>query len=455
MGILDSMFGGGGGGQEQAPQGPQSPGVLGRMQAQYAPGAYEAVQQASRQKAVYDAAMQTQGMSPQIAQALAMSPQFFGAQQQSYLPQATQITPLQNSDGSQRLVQTSNPGGVAGHGHSLSGIPITEPPGTTPAPEQAAGAQGATPTTPATQGAADDANTPAPIPGAKNTLQGMPGGTDQILAQIQANQAAGKNPMLGVPEMYRGMAQAVREGRETLKDITSARGAPTRNIVNAIIQTAEPEFDENMNEARNNYRKQYVSGKATDIGGQVKSLNKLAGHANAMADAAKEMDNIGMGGFGGLAHPVNKLANAIYTTPGAGLKRASDLYNNELSSYVSGKGGSGVEERKARDEAFSPNRTPQEMGKSLLTDIEFLQKQIEGNEQHRNQVFSDPKMAGKFPLASPEAVAQLNQAKVKAHKLVGDYDEWSQTPEGQGLAGVNNTLTAPKAGLPPGWKFVK
>ena len=48
MGILDSMFGGGS--QDQSQQGPQSPGILGRMQAQYAPGAYAAHEQALQQQ---------------------------------------------------------------------------------------------------------------------------------------------------------------------------------------------------------------------------------------------------------------------------------------------------------------------------------------------------------------------------------------------------------------------
>ncbi len=447
MGILDSMFGGG---QAQT-QGPQSPGILSRMQAQYAPGAYEAVQQAQRQRAVYDAAMQSKDMSPQVAQALAMSPQFFGAQQGSYLPQPTQVTPINQPDGGQTLVQTSNPGGGAGHGLSMSGLPITEPPGTTTAPARAAGA--APP--PDAQGS------PAQAPNAQptNTLQGMPGSTQAVLKQIEANKAAGLDPTAGIPEYYKGMATAVLEGRETLKDITSQRGAPTKNIINAITQAIDPQFDESMNEARNVYRKGYVSGKATDIGGQVKSLNKLSGHANAMADAATNIDNVGMGGASILARPINALGNVINSTPKAGLQRAADLYNNELSTYVSGKGGSGVEERKERTAAFDPNATPQQLGQTLLTDIDFLEKQMEGNEQHRNAVWGD-KQAQKFPLVSPQALEQLNQAKIKAHKLVGDYDEWSKSPEGQ-KAGVSpkgadvNLLKPGDTGLPPGWKVVK
>ncbi len=450
MGLLDML---GLGSESETPGATNRLGLLDRVQANYAPNVYQAKQDQARQAAVYGGAMQTPGMSPQTAQALSMSPQFFQAQQGAYLPQGPQVTPVQNADGSQTLIQQSNPGGGAGHGVSISGIPITEPPGTTRSPAQAAQGAGATPV------AEQSGNAPAASASPTNTLQGMPGSNQAILKQIEANKAAGRDPTEGIPEYFRGMANAVREGRETLKDITSTRGAQTRNAVNAIVQAAEPEFDENMNEARNTYRKQYVSGKATDIGGQVKSLNKLSGHANAMADAALNIDNIGAGGASVIARPINALGNMINSTPAAGLKRAADLYNNELSTYVSGKGGSGVEERKQRQEAYDPNATPQQMGQTLLTDIEFLEKQMEGNEQHRNQVFGGTKLADKFPLVSPQALEQLNQAKIKAHKLVGDYDSWAQTAEGQkaGVSpkGADVNLLSPQTPLPQGWKLVK
>lgn len=441
MGLLDSMFGGQ---DDQSQQGPQSPGILGRMQAQYAPGAYAAKEQAMQQQAVYQAALQTPGMSPQIAQAMAMSPQFFQAQQGAYLPQSPQVTPVQNADGSQTLFQQNNKGGGAGHGVSISGIPITEPPGTTQNATQAAGGAGATP------GAEQNENTPAASAGPTNTLQGMPGSTPAILAQIKANKAAGKDPALGIPDTYKLLSDAVLDGRETLKNITSTRGAQTANAVNQITLAREPGFDENMNEARNTYRKQYVSGKVSDIGGQVKSLNKLAGHANAMAQAATDVDNIGLGGSA-LAHPINELGNLIHSTPAAGLKSAADKYVAEKNTYLAGKsGGTDKGEREARREEYSGAATPQEMGTSLLSDIDFIEKQLQGNEQHRDAVFSNPKMRQQFELASPQALEQLRQAKVKAHKLVGDYDTWSQSEDGQGAQPAQE-----KPGLPQGWKLVK
>ncbi len=421
-----------------------------RLRAQYAPGAYQAHQQNQQQQAIYSAMLQN-GASPAQAQMLAASPQAFQAGQGAYMPAAPQVQTYTNSAGEQIPVQIQNPGGRAGHGLSLSGIPITAP-GTTANPTQAAGGQEATQVGEQTQ------NAPAASAGPTNTLQGMPGSTAQTLQMIDKAREAGvsgEELLKQVPREFRDLAEAVQSGKMTEKQLVEHRGVQTRNIVSKLVQAIDPDYSEAANEARNNYRTQYFSGKNTDVGGQVKSINKLAGHANAIADASLNMDNIGLGGSG-LATPINKLGNYLYSTPGAGLKRASDLYTNELSSYLSGKGGSGVDERKERSQAFSPNQTPQAMGQALLTDIEFLEKQMQGNEQHRNQVFTNPKMQQQFPLVSPQALEQLNQAKVKAHKLVGDYDEWSKSEEGQkaGVSPKGAPVNAPN-NLPNGWKLIK
>ncbi len=307
MGILDSMFGGGQG-QDQS-QGPQSPGILSRMQAQYAPGAYAAQQQSLQQQAIYSAMLQN-GARPEQAQALAMSPQFFQSGQGAYMPQGPQVQTYTNSDNAQIPVQIQNPGGRAGHGLSLSGIPLIAP-GTTASPEQAAGG-GATP------GAEQSGNAPAGSAGPTNTLQGMPGSNAQILQMIDKAQAQGtpaEEVLKVVPREYRDLTQAVLDGRMTFKELTQNKSDTTRKVVSRLVNAIDPEFDENMNEARQGYRKQYVSGKATDIGGQVKSLNKLAGHANAMADAAEAMNNYGVGGVAAIAHPLNRIGNQLNSTP--------------------------------------------------------------------------------------------------------------------------------------------
>ncbi len=449
-GLLD------GGGQDQGPQGPQSPGILSRMQAQYAPGAYEAVQQAQRQRAVYDAAMQTQGISPQIAQALAMSPQFFGAQQQSYLPQATQNMPLTDASGAQRLVQIINKGGAAGHGGSLAGLPITEPPGTTPAPEQAAGAQGATPTAPATQGATDDANTPAPIPGAKNTLGGMPGSTEQVIAQIQANKAAGKNPLLGVPNNFKTMAEAVHSGRETLKNITSTRNAQTANAVNEIVLTWDPHFDESVNEARNTSRKDYMSSSLAKTGGRITSFGTALGHLNSQLDRAIALDN----------NDTEIKGAPIGGTPGAHLsnwvKGTSGDRANKVNDFVTGRdtlagetvrfltGGEGSQTDRAQyAEKWGHNDTPRETAGTAQAYLKMLQDKADELKGKQSADFGgNAELTKDMPIIRPEHEKAFSEIQKKIEFLKNKYKG------GDTAAPPTAADTAPK-GLPPGWKFVK
>ncbi len=431
MGLLDSFFGGG-----QQQQGVPADTTFDRLRATYAPNAYAAHQQNLQQQAVYSALLQSAG--PEMAKAMAMNPQFFQSAQGAYLPGAPQSQVLTDQFGGQSLGQILNKGGGAGHGLEYAGLPIVSPPGTTQSPARAA--QGAA----ATQGARGDQGAPAVSAGPTNTLQGMPGSIQTTLDRIKTNQAAGRPPGEGVAPEYQNMTQAVLDGKQTLKDIHESRGKGIRTVVNELALAQDPDFSEGASEARKIYLNQWNSEKAADVGGQIKSLNKLYGsHIPGMIDAAVSMDNVGMGGIGALAHPVNKLGNAIFTTPGAGLKRASDLYNTEFSNFISGKGGSGVDERKERNTDFSPNRTPQEMGTALLKDIEYIEGQQKAMEQHRDSVFKNTTMGQRLPIVDPQAQQQLNAAKIKAHKsLVGDFDEWSKTPDGQKTLGTGGALPA-------------
>ncbi len=430
-GLFEGLFGGGQQGGQQQPQGPAPDSVFDRLRATYAPNAYAAHQQSIQQQAVYDAMVKTAG--PEMAKAMATNPQFFQAANQAFLPAAPQSQVLSDQFGGQSIGQILNPGGGAGHGLSYAGLPITQP-GTTQNPGQA---------TAAPQGDAPQ-NPTAPQPA--NTLQGMPGGVQGLLDRIQANKAAGLPPSTGIPQVYQEMTDSVISGKQTLKDIFESRGKGIRTVVNELATAQDPNFSESVAESRKKYMDQFASEKVTDIGGQAKSLNKLYGsHIPGIIDAAINMDNVGMGGIGALAHPVNKLGNAIFTTPGAGLKRASDLYNTEFSNFISGKGGSGVDERKERNTDFSPNRTPQEMGTALLKDIEYIEGQKVAMEQHRDSVFKGTNMGQRFPVVDPQAQQQLNEAKIKAHKqLVGDFDEWSKTSDGQKTLGTAGNL-------PTGW----
>ncbi len=445
MGLLDDD-------RSQA-SGPQSPGILTRMQAQYAPGAYEAAQKAQQQQAVYQAAMQTQGMSPQIAQALAMSPQFFGAQQQSYLPQATQVIPIQQADGSQTLVATSNKGGVAGHGPTLSGLPFAEPPGSTPDAAAAAGAQQPAAQVAAPSAGQDDANTPAPIPGPKTSLQGMPGSTNQILAQIKANKAAGKTPTLGIPENFKVLADAVHSGKETLKNITSTRGAQTANAVNEIVLTVDPNFDESVNEARNTSRKDYMSSSLAKTGGRITSFGTALGHLNSQLDRAIALDNndteINGAPIGGT--PGAHLSNWIKGTSGDRANKVNDFVTGrdtlagETVRFLTGGEGSQTD-RQQYAEKWGHNDTPRETAGTASAYLKMLQDKADELKGKQNADFGGhAELTKDMPIIRPEHEKAFADIQRKIDFLKNKY---------KGDAGATPGPT-PQQSLPPGWKFVK
>lgn len=382
-GLLDMAFG-----PDDTSQGPRP---LTLQQRAFAaqpggPGRYEAEQAALRQRAVYDAVTANTGTHQQ-AMGAAMDPAHFGTYSDPTAPKAPELQQSVNA-----MTGESTPYAVnrpAGGGLNISGIPIAQP-----------GARGG----------------PAP-----NTLnQGMPGSITETLARIEAAKAAGGDPLAALSPVDRGMAQAVYDGRLSIKDVETGRGKGPRTMIERALTTAHPDWNSNDNEAQNTYRKQFMSEKNTDIGGQVASINKLAGHANAVADAAGDMHSTGLGGLTGPAHAINTAANTAFGTPAAALERKSDEYNTELSRYMSGVGAGGVAEREQRRTSFNKGTTPQEMGASLLSDIEFLEKQVEGKEQHRNDVFkNNPQVAAGFNVISPEGRAQLEQAKLKAYRLMG------------------------------------
>src|ERR1700677_2695032 len=78
-----------------------------RFRAQYAPGAFQAHQQNMQQQSIYSAMLQN-GATPEQAQALAASPQFFASGQGAYMPQAPQVQTYTNSGGDQIPVQIQN-----------------------------------------------------------------------------------------------------------------------------------------------------------------------------------------------------------------------------------------------------------------------------------------------------------------------------------------------------------
>ncbi len=445
MGILDSVFGGGG--QDQAPQGPQQPGILGRMQAQYAPGAYAAKEQALQQRAVYDAAMQTQGMSPQIAQALAMSPQFFGAQQGSYLPQASQVMPVQNADGSTTLVDVRNKGGTAGHGHDLSGVNITEPPGTTQSPTEAAGGQQAT------QVAGQGQNAPAASAGPKNTLQGMPGSTAAIQAQVKANVAAGGDPLAGIPDIYKNAAQAVLDDRMTLNEIKQSRNEHIAGTVRNIVLTVNPEFNEQKNEKTATWIKSYMDTKTGDVGFSRNALGTSLQHIDKAASNQLGLENHDAQGL----TPIVKAGNMARNTFGERAPKAAqqDLQlgtaADELAKFITGKPPTDSSRGEYREKFPSISDPPRVAGAKYNAMADLLEGRLKDMEDERNANFGDKKVKNDYPIVLEQHKQMIQDIRAKAAELKRRGEFMAAHPGET----VPPAPTAGSAPLPNGWKYVK
>ncbi len=451
MGILDSMFGGGGGGNapppDQSAQGPQSPGILGRMQAQYAPGAYAAKEQALQQQAIYHAALQTQGVSPQIAQALAMSPQYLAQQGGAHLPAAPQIVPVTNSDGGQTLYQANNPGGAGGHGTSIAGIPITEPPGTTTSPQGASGAQGAT------QVPDQGQNAPAGSAGPRNTSQGMPGSTTAIEAKVQANIAAGVDPFSGLPDNYRNAAQAVMDGRMTLSEIKQTRNEHIAGTVRNIVLKADPNFNELKNEKTAAYVKSYMDTKTGDVGFSRNALGTSLQHIDTAVSNQLGLNNNDAQGI----VPIVRAGNMARNTFGENAPKAAqqDLQlgtaADELAKFITGKPPTDASRGEYRDKFPSISDPPRVAAAKYNAMADLLEGRMKDMETERDQNFGGKKVAKDYPIVAPEHMQLISNIREKAAELKRRGEFMAAHP-GETVPPV----TGPAAStLPPGWKFVK
>ena len=439
MGLLDSMFGGGGG-QDQS-QGPQSPGVFSRFQAQYAPGAYAAKEQAMQQQAIYQAALQTPGMSPQTAQALAMSPQFFAAQQQSYLPQATQVVPVQNSDGSQTLYQNRNSGGGAGHGVEISGIPITEPPGTTSAPAGAAGAQGQGATTPPT-----------------NTLSGMPGSNTATEKAVRQAAETGADPfqaLAGSP--YAADVKAVLDNRMTLSEIKQTRQEHAASTIRHLVLAIDPNFNELKSEKTGTYVKSYMDTKTGDVGMSRNALGTALGHISDSVDRQLELKNhdANMELLGNADNHIrNWFGEQANKAKGAELNVGTAA--DELARFITGKPPTDSSRNEYRNSFPSPTDTPRVAAEKYNVMAELVEKRMQDLELERDANFSGKNVAKDYPIVLEQHKALLSNIRQKAAELKrqGEYqiEHGAQGLEAPPEAPAGNSH--PAYGLPQGWKYI-
>ncbi len=475
MGILDSIFGGGGQVAQPGPESMGPQGIMGRLTATYNPNLYQAKQDALRQQATYGGVMQTPGISPQIAQAMAMNPQFFAAQQGAYLPQAPQTQVLTDSGGAQTIGQITNPGGKAGHGlGSYSGIPITEPPGTTASPAGAAGGAGATRVGEQTGNA--PAATAAP---AKNTLN-MPGNINAAEAAVKNAVKNGQDPieaLQGTP--YAAEVKAVLDNRMTLSQIKQTRQEHIAGSVRRLVQAIDPNFNEQQSEKTGTWVKSYMDP-GSGLGFQRKTMGTSLGH---LTDAIK--NQVGLNNqdneIAVLGEGVNKVrglygeqANKV-AQQNLQLKEASD----EVAKFITGKPPAEGQTNKYAELFPTPFDTPRVAAGKYQAVADLLEKQMRDLEVERNANFGGKAVAKDFPIVQPEhtellktlhsKIAELKQQGAPKPDIMGRAvstalgtskdplwgpaapDNPYGANKGSNPSGPANT---DNRGLPPGWKIV-
>ncbi len=404
MGILDSFFGSG-----QQQQGPPPDSWHSRFQAEYAPGAYAAHQQSQQQQAMYNAAMQTQGMNPQVAQALAMSPQYFAAQQGAFLPQPSQTQVLTDNSGNQTMGEIRNPGGGAGHSRDFSGLPIT-PPGTTPNP--------ATPST----------GTPEV---AGNTLGGMPGNTNATIEALGKARDAGQDPYALIPQSQRAVVKNVIDGKMTLSEIKQNRNEHEAGTIRKYVLAIDPEYNELKGEKSAAYVKSYMDTKTGDVGMSRNALGTSLGHISDAIDnqiglknhdanmaVLGEADNKIRGAFGEQANKVGQQNLQLGT--------AAD----ELAKFITGKPPSDTNRGQYREMFPSPFDTPRVAAGKYTAMADLLEKRMTDMEAERDANFSGKNVAKDYPISLPQHHELIDNIRKKAAELrrQGEY----QIERGQG-----------------------
>ena len=445
MGILDSLFGGLGG-QQQDPNQLQGPGYAEKMAAMLSPGLHQALQQAREQKATDAGLAGTPSLDPAMRHALAMNPALLAQQGANVLPQRPKIHTITNPvDGSTSIFQEGAP---AGGGATFSPLPVTAAPEVAQGPAMAPAAQPpGGPVAPAAgpvpqPGAVAPPGMPTPPAGnvvGSNTLQG---GAGIYAKTINAARAAGatQDQLINMlPEIYKEPMRAILSGRE-MPTAFSQRQADRANLLE-LAPAISPGFDMQSLDARNAFKKSYDNPAGANMGAKMTSLEKVLGHMDETGSNFLDLGNK-TGVVSPMAHLGNYLANQRSSQGGAvaNLNRSAGNYSTELNTYLSNNRGD-VEARKDLAKGITSSQEPTEVAGTLNSDLNFVQKQLEGMEQQRDKVFqSDPEMAKKYQISSDHARALMAsiQQKIAALNAQG------------GKAPAAAPAAAPN-GLPAGW----
>ncbi len=431
MGILDFF----GGGQQQGQQGIPETSFSDRLRASYNPELYNAMQQNQQQRAIYDAVLQY-SKNPEMAAAMARSPQVYAAQQEAFMPQGNKTLMPLDAQGAQTVVQIGNKGGAAGHTNTLSGLPIAEPSGGEAAPGVAA-APGTTPSAeravvaapPGGAGAAAPAPVGVTSANPTNTLQGMPGNIGSTLARLDAAKAAGvggEDLFQYIPRADQDLVRGYLKGQLTLKDVTERKG--NARFVERAALAIEPGFDSAQNDARAAARKDYYDSGINKTGGQLKSYGTVLGHLNSQLDRAISLDNydteVNGAPIGGA--PGAHLANAIHGTAGNRTGKLNefdtgrDTLAGETVRFLTGSEGS-QKDREEYINKWGAFATPRETAGTAKAYLKMLQDKVNEMNAKHQQNFPNPEIAKSMPIITPEHEKTVAEIQKKIDFLDNRY----------------------------------
>lgn len=436
MGMLDWLLASGKGSNSPDTQDqPFKSGILGNLTAAYHPSLYAAQQGQREHAAIYDAIRaQYPEMKPQEAMAMAVSPQYLQQQGPAFLAQKPEIGKYTDSQGRELPLIFQNQG--IGHG----GV-TAAPPGETPPPGTRAPAPGAQP--PGTTVNPTQATSPAPVPaqgGAPASAPPSPGletkpawlgggGADEIIRNIQAMKAAGRDPHEALPLNLREEIRKIENGEELLKDLPNTRGAGGAQLKSMIEQVGPylPGWDPILQEKRAGFIESALRPKGPrDFASKRNSLEPLAQHLEELGNVAESQGQWGIAG--GLAQPnhfLNRVGNAWVPGKQRGMNAAADQAVNELSTYIAQSGNSTGAERVTRAEPYGPDTTPQERGNDLLEKIKFVRGQYRGMANARDDAFATASperqatIRANFPVGSVDAMQRLDNAEASARRMMG------------------------------------
>lgn len=373
-----------------------------QFQAQFAPGAYAARNQAREQQATYNMLMQRPGMTPEMAAGMAMNPQAFGMGGGAYMPQAPSLIQTQDPFGGTQFYGHT-PVSVGG-GQTLRELPI----GGAPAAPNAKGE-----ITPSTLTKSNSTNAIEPV-----------------IAKIRELKAAGvtdraKIIEAAVPVGDQGIIKNLLTGQFKLSEIP-ARSAAQKNAVSAIAN--ELGLDEGATAARERFAKDYADTKG-GLGYRLERGDAMLGH---LTDAVENYGHLNTRSE--IPYVPNWLTGSLPTEwvnsrsnldPKqqrylGGYKNGVATYSIEKGGFLGGPSGGAESDRLETRSGLQVDKPRAQLIGALENEVLNLESKYKGMDADRDRAFQGDEPVGKrFGVYTPERQAKIENLKRMIQNLKG------------------------------------